>query len=565
MKRLARSVALLAVASGLASVSAAQISPGELSAAHARLEGSRNCLSCHRAGEGVDPALCLDCHRALAERLASASGLHARTDYQACERCHAEHNGREFELIYWPDGNTAFDHRLAGWTLEGRHARLECFECHRAERVAAWVGEREPTKPLDRTFLGQPTACAACHADPHRGAMRSETCTDCHSQESWKSPRAFDHARTRFTLLGAHARTECKACHLPAPDATAESRNLAFDQFRNRPTLPACADCHRDPHAGRLGGDCASCHSNDRFRPARRDRFDHERTAYPLRGKHRGIDCLRCHGPGRELRVAGHDRCESCHRDPHLGQLAASAVGGRCDSCHSVDAFRPARYGLNEHERSRFPLAGAHRAVPCFACHREVAVAELPPPYDVRRSVTPTRKFRLEGQACADCHRDPHAGELARWSTEQGCRACHDQERWRPARFEHERTRFALAGAHSRVACDACHPRGPEDQRHFAGRPLECSACHRDPHADQFALAGVTDCARCHSIERFRPLTGFDHAATRYPLDGRHATVPCAGCHPAETVAEKPVVRYKPRPLDCAGCHATGTASEIRG
>ncbi|HLF56966.1 MAG TPA: hypothetical protein VI942_09000, partial [Thermoanaerobaculia bacterium] len=104
--------------------------------------------------------------------------------------------------------------------------------------------------------------------------------------------------------------------------------------------------------------------------------------------------------------------------------------------------------------------------------------------------------------------------------------------------------------------CDRCHPAANDGMRRFAGRPLDCAGCHRDAHAGQLALAGATDCARCHDVERIRPAPGFDHARSRFPLDGRHVGVACASCHPAEP-GEPPVVRYRPRPLDCAGCHAT--------
>jgi hypothetical protein len=550
-RRLALFVGGLVVAAS----AGAQISPGPLASPHAALEGSGNCLTCHRAGQGVDAALCFACHKALAERVASGRGLHADGEHRACERCHSEHNGREFALVYWPDGEAAFEHARGGWPLAGRHARLACRDCHRAERVAPRLRELEPELDPGRTFLGLPTACVDCHADPHRGSMRGESCADCHSQESWKEPKRFDHATTRFPLEGAHGRTACADCHRQPEVAADEPRPRVFDQFRAASALPACADCHRDPHAGRLGRDCASCHSTSTFRAAKRAGFDHDRTAYPLRGRHLAVACEKCHAPGAGLRVAGFERCAACHRDPHLGQLAAAAVGGGCDACHSLDAFQPARYGFDEHQRSRFPLAGAHRAVPCSACHAEAAASEIS---GAPRVAARARRFRFASSECADCHRDPHGGELERWTEGAGCRACHGEESWRPARFDHPRTRFPLTGAHARAACEGCHPRGEvAGERRFAGRPLDCAGCHRDVHAGQFEIGGATDCARCHGLETFRPAPGFDHARTRFPLDGRHLGVACARCHPTETTPEGALVRYRPRPVECAGCHAT--------
>ena len=68
-----------------------------------------------------------------------------------------------------------------------------------------------------------------------------------------------------------------------------------------------------------------------------------------------------------------HDRCTDCHKDPHPGPPARVAEAGRCERCHDVNGFRPARFGLEEHAKTGYPLAGAHLAVACDACHRPAA------------------------------------------------------------------------------------------------------------------------------------------------------------------------------------------------
>src|SRR5678815_3699876 len=107
------------------------------------------------------------------------------------------------------------------------------------------------------------------------------------------------------------------------------------------------------------------------------------------------------------------------------------------------DSFSPARFGLEEHAKSRYPLAGAHRAVPCMRCHAQVETRRLPAPYGV---TGPARvvQYRYASNACADCHRDPHAGTLDRYAAGSGCKACHDENDWRRVTFDHARTRFAL-------------------------------------------------------------------------------------------------------------------------
>jgi len=560
-------MARIVIGAGMAALAlraGAQISPGPLSRAHEKLDGNRGCLSCHSPEKGVDPALCFRCHTALSDRVAAGQGLHARADYVACERCHPEHGGRDFVLVDWPGGRDTFDHARTGYALEGKHAGLACGKCHKPEAVSQAVRKREPDLVPSRTFLGLATGCVDCHLDPHRGSMKAASCTECHTQTSWKVEGGFDHSKTRYPLEGRHARVACLDCHKqpqPATVTTASGTStLIFDQFRSADGHPACSACHRDPHLGRLGASCESCHDLNSFHATVESRFDHERTAYPLRGRHRTVECAKCHTAGRELRVPGYLRCESCHTDPHFGQLRSAAGGGACADCHTVDTFRPARFGLEAHSRSRFDLRGAHRAIPCSACHREVPARSLPRPWAAGSSAR-ALQFKFASTACRDCHRDPHGGELDRFATDQGCASCHDQERWRPARFDHTRARFALLGSHARVDCAKCHP-GPEKDstRRFDGRPLDCAGCHRDVHAGQFAVSGTTNCARCHDQNRFRPASGFDHASARFKLDARHLNVPCQRCHPSERSADGPLVRYKPRPLECTGCHAPAEA-----
>lgn len=557
LARLALAAALVALASPLP----AQISPGPLSQPHAGLDGSRNCLACHRAGKGVDPVLCLDCHKALGARLAAGKGLHARAGHERCERCHSEHQGAGFALVFWGKaGRDAFDHREADWPLVGKHAQLRCAECHRADRLDPALAKLEPKLDRARTFLGQPTSCVGCHRDPHLGALAPAACTDCHSQTSWKPAGGFDHARTRYPLTGAHLKAPCLKCHAQeAGTAASAEKTVVLSQFKGQPA-PACARCHADVHKGRLGSDCARCHTTERFTTAAvpTGGFDHERTSYPLRGLHRRVECAKCHTPGRELRIPKFERCETCHRDVHLGQLAKAGGSGGCVTCHSVDGFTPARYGPEEHSRSAFKLEAAHLAVPCTACHRTVAPSTLPPQFALR-SGPPVVRYRFAATACRDCHQDPHGGKLDRFAGTAGCAACHAQAAWRPASFDHEKSRYPLRGKHVAVECSKCHPRGADgkvESMKLRDLALDCAGCHRDPHAGQLARAGVTACERCHAVDGWRPAAGFDHQRdSRYALDGAHRKVACAACHASETIGADRVVRYKPLPVACEGCH----------
>ncbi|MBL8219205.1 MAG: hypothetical protein JNL62_08240, partial [Bryobacterales bacterium] len=117
----------------------AQISPGPLSKAHASLDSSLRCTSCHIFAAGKPALKCNECHGEIGIRLEKNRGLHAvsmkgKTEEQACAGCHLEHLGRNFALIKWDARK--FDHREAGYALEGAHTKLECRQCHQAKFVS---------------------------------------------------------------------------------------------------------------------------------------------------------------------------------------------------------------------------------------------------------------------------------------------------------------------------------------------------------------------------------------------------------------------------------------------
>lgn len=549
----------------------AQISPGPLSAAHAGLEGSTHCLACHARETGVAPPKCLACHALLRERIASSRGLHARPEYRDCKTCHVEHHGAANDLVYWGRaGRPAFDHGLTGSALAGRHARLECRACHqpRFNRETARLTAEKAR--LETTYLGLSGACSACHEDAHRGQFGGRGCESCHDQNAWKPAARFDHARTAAPLTGRHAAVACDKCH-----KLAGGQGIGFRKFVGVASAE-CQACHRDTHAGRLGRDCKRCHSPAGWERVERVSFDHARTDFPLRGRHAAVACEKCHRPGRSVRMA-HARCADCHADAHLGQLSRRADQGRCESCHDEKSFVPARFGLEEHAATAYPLAGSHRAVACDACHERLTREALGRVPGLRptggAAATRTARFRFASTRCTECHRDPHRGEFDRHVKRAGCEACHALSSWREVRFDHASTRFPLRDGHSRVACAACHVKAeagaPKARSRFAGLPLTCEGCHRDPHAGQLAgaalLAGgpgreqgapVAACDRCHTAQDWSP-RGFDHERdSRYARDGAHLRLACAACHPPATKTGERFVVYKPLPLTCRGCHA---------
>jgi hypothetical protein len=307
--------------------------------------------------------------------------------------------------------------------------------------------------------------------------------------------RGFDHARTRFPLLGRHAKVDCARCHDPQA-----ARGT-------KPQFAACASCHRDPHGGKatLAGaktDCASCHVVDGFRPSTFTAARHQASAFPLEGRHVQVKCEGCHpkGPAANgvvspLIDAGvilrppHARCGSCHGDDHGGQLASRADGGECGSCHRVDGWKPSLFTAKEHASLRVDLSGKHATLECAACHSP-ARKGLPPPMAVEAMGKARVALALGAGACGSCHASQHGAQFASRRDRGECGSCHDTYGFRPAsRFDHDRdARFPLMRAHRKVVCARCHvPKADESGKPVTTyRPLSmaCEDCHAQLKVD---------------------------------------------------------------------------------
>jgi len=542
----------------------AQFSPGELSRVHSELDDSAHCLECHGSGKRVNREGCLSCHEILASRIDAGLGLHSDEEYRACETCHIEHHGKDFELIWWgEEGRSSFDHGATGYPLRGAHAKISCEKCHNPQRISSQEEFLAQKKNLETTFLGLDSSCLSCHADEHRGQVAADSCSSCHNSVAWMPIPHFDHDETKFPLSGKHVGTECAKCHrrVPDPDSTEDDTYLQFSVA----AFSRCTDCHRDPHEGRLGANCSGCHSTSRWADLNQARFDHDRTRFSLQGMHRMTPCSRCHPAGTQFRVARFDACQDCHQDIHLGQFAGRADRGACEACHTADRFSPATYTLEAHQESNYPLEGAHLAAACVSCHQRVPSREVlmsTRQSALRSDALPpeTVQFRFDSTACADCHRDPHAGEVDSLMTTQGCQACHSLAGWREVDFDHGVTEFELAGKHVQTACSACHKSGSLESEQgilrMSSASSECTSCHTHPHLDQFDQPDrIGRCDLCHGVNSWQELT-FDHVRdARFALDGAHNRAACGACHKAETRGETTFIRYSPLGIECTDCH----------
>lgn len=571
-------------------------SPGELSRPHANFEGISNCTKCHPAGGQLAQETCLaPCHTELKPRIAAGKGLHGliASDKRNCESCHHEHQGRDLQLVDWgAPGKKGFDHKRTGWFLKGAHSKTECDKCHEKRLISAPVVVKLlETRP--KTLLGVGNQCESCHFDEHRGQQKEE-CSYCHNEVEWKKTPGFDHNTTEYPLKGKHIKVKCEKCHPSIKDDV----RVAFPAPKSETFLKfggiehsACTDCHKDVHENRFGQRCASCHTVEGWtiiRNASAERQFHEKTRYPLKGAHLDVECKSCHGPfpgqAAKFKNMQFDECTDCHADAHEGQITVAAgkktKNVDCTACHSVEAFVPTRFGLADHNKTKFTLEGAHIVVPCDACHTPTPAltAKIPKPVLVDLKRRGRRElfsqalfdFTKPTDTCETCHADVHKGQF----TGKACTTCHQVASFEKVKFDHQKdSNYPLTGKHEKVACDKCHfvPTGSKEQ--VAGKPVvrykpleqKCNACHEDAHAGQFAKGtpAVTDCEQCHVTDDFKK-TKFKHEPpfTTFVLDGQHEKVACAKCHLSVKVATRSdrkdveVVKYRPLQRNCEACHS---------
>lgn len=463
---------------------------------HAKVSGvallgkhaATKCVACHKNANMAHrepPRDCRDCHK-------TSHGPSFRD--KPCAKCHSPE--RPFKSAF-------FNHDTTEFVLRGKHATAKCSQCHLSPSV----------KPKRQ--------CLTCHQDTHRGRFATLLCEDCHKVPGLPVIE-FEHAtKTKFALLGKHAKATCRQCH----------RGAKPYEFERLVSLE-CVECHsaNDKHQGKLGRECGKCHAPDGGAP----KFEHKHmTRFALTGAHDKVPCAFCHRPpfipgppavgwtlalvpGKpplSFQVAGHT-CAECHRDTH-----ASRYGSACDSCHNTTRFKDVTRIV--HDTGAFRLDGQHRLVPCARCHREgISLAGT-------------------GPLCQSCHfaDDVHSNGLGPL-----CGDCHGQDAWMPARFSHNSTAFPLRGVHRTAPCRACHGVGT-----FVGTAVECADCHaadaqgvREPvHVLHFAA-----CQNCHVESAFAPARRYHPT---YPLRGLHAALACRACH-------APGV-YIGTPTECEGCH----------
>ncbi|MEQ1526500.1 MAG: cytochrome c3 family protein, partial [Gallionella sp.] len=209
------------------------------------------------------------------------------------------------------------------------------------------------------------------------------------------APEKFEHAKTGFSLTGAHISAPCTSCHIdnvfkgtPRNCVTCHTqgnrRGAAAKSSDHLPTNAQCDVCHKTTlwspahlnHMTVAGGTCDTCHNGKN-----------------ATGKH-------------STHISTKASCDSCHKSSSswagAGYNHSNVAPGTCATCHGVTATGKS----NNHVKT---------SASCDTCHR--TTGWLPAKFDHTGITT----------GCASCHNGTTAigknnGHVA---TTAACETCH--------------------------------------------------------------------------------------------------------------------------------------------
>lgn len=337
------------------------------------------CLKCHVnnvfAGTPKD---CYSCHKANFNGTKDPNHVQAALPHD-CSICHS--------TVNWL--NAKFDHTAyTGYALTGKHASLQCKQCH-----------------VNGKYAGTPSDCVSCHqsdynktTDPnHKAAGFPTDCSICHSTAGW-SPSSFDHAKSGFPLTGAHKTTLCVKCHVN----------------NNYTTVPKdCYSCHKSNYDGTTNPNhkaagfpttCQICHNTSSWSGAT---FDHSKTKFPLTGAHKKTPCVKCHV--NNVFAGTPTDCYSCHKAEYNGTTdpnhKSAGFPTTCQTCHSTSSWAGASFS-----HTWFPMRHGGANGVCKTCH--------------------TNSSKYSVFTCTTCHTktntdDQHSGVSGYVYNSVNCYACH--------------------------------------------------------------------------------------------------------------------------------------------
>jgi hypothetical protein len=432
--------------------------------------------------------------------------------------------------------------QLSPGALSDSHSNLEgifrCTQCH---------------------VLGNKVSndkCLACHTEIqarlnnqkgyHSSSdVKGKECFTCHSEHNGKNFQLiridtgeFNHSLTGYSLSVPHASRPCQDCHNQKfiSDQKLKTKKNTYLGLKTE-----CLSCHTDYHQQTLSSSCLNCHNPESFKTA--PKFNHDNARFQLAGKHKAVDCLKCHKKKtingktfQEFRGVQFNNCTSCHKDPHQDKF-----GQNCRQCHNEESFSTATKGLSnfDHNKTNFKLEEKHLGVSCTECHKT-------------KFTDPLKYGR-----CTDCHSDYHNGQFAKNGDSPDCSQCHTVKGFFQSSYtltQHNAGTFPLNGSHVAVPCFDCHKK--QEKWNFRNIGLNCVDCHNDIHNNliQAKYYPGSDCRVCHNENKWTEVS-FDHSSTGFSLTGAHIGQECRACHfrsdPAGIIQQK----FSGLSYNCTNCH----------
>lgn len=169
-----------------------QVSPGELSTAHAQL--ASDCSSCHTSVKGISDTKCISCHADNKELLQrQPTAFH--TMIGNCASCHTEHQGAHANL-------RVMNHEALAKIESNLIAEIDNDSNKQTKYIIS------SAHPLTSTLEAQ-LDCASCHStkDKHVGLF-GKNCASCHATTQWTIPN-FQHPSVKSV--------QCASCHQAPP------------------------------------------------------------------------------------------------------------------------------------------------------------------------------------------------------------------------------------------------------------------------------------------------------------------------------------------------------------
>ena len=425
--------------------------------------------------------------------------------------------------------------------LRGGIPNEGCLDCHKD------INERLKARKGYHTTVSD-KKCIECHSD-HKGTAFTLI--------EW-DPKKFDHNTTGYKLLFKHEKVDCEKCH------TLKTKKGVRSYLGLKTT---CFACHEkdDKHKGKLGKECETCHTEKDWKETL---FNHDKTKYPLRGKHLKAKCETCH-PQKDkgiFTVEKYDSCTSpgCHDTKERGFFTHGEQfkDRKCEDCHTVNGWKPSEFKHENPKYTGYKLEGKHAEKKCEVCHRPNPLTK-----EVRFKPFDTKKCNS-----AECHDTKERGGLTHGEQfkDKKCDDCHTVKAWKEQLFKHDDPKYKgykLDGKHAELKCEKCHRPDPLTKevrfKPFDTKKCNSSECHDTKerggltHGDQFK---DKKCDDCHTTKAWKEST-FKHEDPKYKgykLEGKHAEVKCEKCHLIDPVTTKP--HYKPidtKECNNKGCHDT--------